>query len=290
MRKFARVIGVAYSGAFVPTQSLPGLQVYLCEAGSRPVEVAPPPSPRKYFTRREIAEWLAERLAEEVPSLVGLAHGFSFPLRYFEAYGLPLDWPAFLDDFQRHWPTDQPHTDTRSVLEGMQGLGNLRMGDPRWRRLTERRAGHRHSLFRFIAPGSMATATHAGLPWLRFLRQKLGKRVHFWPFDGWKVPTGRSVLAEVDPRMWRQAFGPGTGSNAQQDAFAIAAALDCGDRDGDMLARWLEPPLTAHERTVAEIEGWTLGVDTWPETGPEREAEPERAPRPRHQPAGGTLH
>ena len=69
----------------------------------------PPPSPRKYWTRRGIAEWLVERLAEDVPTLVGIDHGFSFPLRYFEAHHLPPDWPAFLDDFQRHWPTDDDH-------------------------------------------------------------------------------------------------------------------------------------------------------------------------------------
>jgi hypothetical protein len=40
------------------------------------------------------------------PTLVGIDHGFSFPLRYFEAHGLKPDWSAFLDDFQRHWPTD----------------------------------------------------------------------------------------------------------------------------------------------------------------------------------------
>jgi hypothetical protein len=67
----------------------------------------PPPSPRKYWTRRGIAEWLVEKLAEDVPTLVGIDHGFSFPLRYLEVHGLKLDWPTFLDDFQRHWPTDE---------------------------------------------------------------------------------------------------------------------------------------------------------------------------------------
>jgi hypothetical protein len=28
-------------------------------------------------------------------------------LRYFEEHGLPHDWPVFLDDFQKHWPTDE---------------------------------------------------------------------------------------------------------------------------------------------------------------------------------------
>jgi hypothetical protein len=39
--------------------------------------------------------------------LVGIDHGFSFTLQYFEQHGLPLDWSSYLDDFQRHWPTDE---------------------------------------------------------------------------------------------------------------------------------------------------------------------------------------
>jgi hypothetical protein len=31
----------------------------------------------------------------------------SIPLRYFEVHRLEPDWSAFLDDFQRHWPTDE---------------------------------------------------------------------------------------------------------------------------------------------------------------------------------------
>jgi hypothetical protein len=263
MRRFPRTVGITYSGAMVPQQSLPGQRVYVCDAGSSPVEVAPPPSPRKHWNRIEIAEWLVERLEEDVPTLVGIAHGFSFPLRYFEKHGLPLDWPAFLDDFQRHWPTDGPSTYVEFVLDGSCGHGALRMGSTRWRRLTDRRAGRRHSLFRFDAPLSIAKATHAGLPWLRFIRQRLGRRVHFWPFDGWDVPAGRSVLAEVDPALFRPAFGPGTGSRAQQDGFAIARALDRADSSG-LLAGWLKPPLTPGERAIAEVEGWILGVDTWP--------------------------
>ena len=107
MPAFARYIGIDYSGAQTPTASLKGLRVYLAEGGAAPVEVLPPPSPRKYRTRRGIAEWLVDRLAEDAPTLVGIDHGFSFPLRYFEVHALKPDWPTFLDDFQRHWPTDE---------------------------------------------------------------------------------------------------------------------------------------------------------------------------------------
>jgi hypothetical protein len=32
---------------------------------------------------------------------------FRSSLRYFEFHHLPPDWQEFLDDFQRHWPTDE---------------------------------------------------------------------------------------------------------------------------------------------------------------------------------------
>lgn len=103
MPAFGRYIGIDYSGAQTPTASLPGLRAYLAEGDAPPLEVAPSPSPRKYWSRRGIAEWFVQRLSEDRPTLVGIDHRFSFPLRYFEAHGLIPDWPAFLDDFQHHW-------------------------------------------------------------------------------------------------------------------------------------------------------------------------------------------
>lgn len=38
------------------------------------MEVLPPPNSRKYWTRRGIAEYLVERLVEEVPTIVGIDH------------------------------------------------------------------------------------------------------------------------------------------------------------------------------------------------------------------------
>jgi len=82
---FDRYIGIDYSGAETAKSSLKGLRVYMADRNGPPAEVPPPPSPRKYWTRCEIAEWLVERLSEVHPTLVGIDHGFSFPLRYLEA-------------------------------------------------------------------------------------------------------------------------------------------------------------------------------------------------------------
>jgi hypothetical protein len=256
---FERYIGIDYSGAETPTASLKGLRVYSSDRSNPPLEVEPPPSPRKYWTRREVAEWLAERLAEPQPTLVGIDHGFSFPMAYFEAHDLPLDWPAFLEDFQRHWPTDEDHTYVDFVRDGIAGNGKARSGNSRWRRVAELRTRTAKSVFQFDVQGSVAKSTHSGLPWLLYLRGKLAGKIHFWPFDGWDVSTGRSVVAEVYPSLWSRSF-PREGRNPDQhDAYSVAEWMRQTDLNGN-LARFFHPSLKPEEERVARIEGWILGV------------------------------
>jgi hypothetical protein len=290
MTAFTRTIGIDYSGAETPTASLKGLRVYLADGDGPTVEVPPPPSPRKYWTRKGIAEWLVERLAEDAPTLVGIDHGFSFPLRYFETHGLLPDWPLFLDDFQRHWPTDEDHVYVEFMRDGIAGNGAARMGHARWRPLTEERAGGAKSVFHFDVQGSVAKSTHAGIPWLRFIRQRLGARVHFWPFDGWEAPAGRSAIAEVYPALWSRGFANEGHTGDQHDAFSIAAWLSRADRDGS-LAAFLNPDLSPRERTLAQVEGWILGVGNHrPIRGPTQRAEaPTVAPLPAPRPAGSRI-
>jgi hypothetical protein len=258
MAAFVRTIGIDYSGAETPTSSLKGLRVYLVKDDAAPIEVHPRLSSRKYWTRKGVAEWLVDRLSENAPTLVGIDHGFSFPLRYFEAHGLDPNWPSFLDDFHRHWPTDEDNTYVEFVREGIAGNGASRMGSARWRRLTEERAGAK-SVFHFDVQGSVAKSTHAGIPWLRFIRQQLGSRVHFWPFDGWEIPADRSAIAEVYPALWSHGFRNDSLTGDQHDAFSIAFWLSRTDRDG-RLVTFLNPVLSPAERAAAEVEGWILGV------------------------------
>lgn len=256
---FARYVGIDYSGAETPNASLKGLRVYLAEGSAEAVEVQPPPSPRRYWTRRGIAEWLVERLAEEPPTIVGIDHGFSFPLRYFETHQIPPDWPTFLDDFQRHWPTDADNMYVDFIRDGAHGNGAARTGNTRWRRLTELRAGGAKSVFHFDVQGSVAKSTHAGIPWLRHLRQRHGDRVHFWPFDAWAIPPGRHAVVEVYPALWKHAFAPEDRTPDQHDAYSAASWLQRADRDG-ALGHYLHPKMSDAEAMVARIEGWILGV------------------------------
>ena len=258
MSMFDRYIGVDYSGAETPTSSLKGLRVYVANRLESPVEVHPPRSPRKYWTRRGIAEWLEHELSQDCQTLIGIDHGFSFPLRFFEANHLPFDWPAFLDDFALHWPTDEEiYVDF--VRDGSCGNAGARCTDRRWRRLTEVRAGTAKSVFHFDVRGSVAKSTHAGLPWLRYLRNRTLTRVHFWPFDGWDIPQGQSVIAEVYPALWSRSFPMERRSADQQDAYSVAAWTRGADANGT-LENYFHPQLTDGERRAAEIEGWILGI------------------------------
>lgn len=256
---FERYVGIDYSGAETPRSSLKGLRVYMADHSSRPSELQPPPSPRKYWTRKGIAEWLVRLLYEDEPTLVGIDHGFSFPIQYFETYQISHNWPTFLEDFQRHWPTDGDQIYVDFVRDGLAGNGATRSGNSKWRRLCETRVSTAKSVFHFDVPGSVAKSTHAGLPWLRYIRLQLGDRVHFWPFDGWENPELRSTIAEVYPPLWRHAFDREGRSRDQHDAYSVAAWMRNADLDGS-LVEFLHPSLETDEHRLAGIEGWILGI------------------------------
>ena len=146
----------------------------------------------------------------------------------------------------------------------------------RWRRLSEEYAGGAKSVFHFDVPGSVAKSTHAGLPWLRFIRQRLGSRVHFWPFDGWDIPAGRSAVAEVYPSLWRRDFPPQDRTPDQHDAYCAAAWLAGADRNGT-LSGYLNPDLSPAVRATAHVRGLGFGG-----LGPETERDGSVQSEPHH--------
>ena len=257
--QFKRYVGIDYSGAETPTSRLKGLRVYMATSEDEAEEVMPPSGPKRYWTRQAVAHWLLETLSQPTPTIVGIDHGFSFPIRYFEYHQILPDWDVFLRDLRRHWPTDEPHVYVDFVRDGLAGHGAARTGNAKWRRITEQRCKAK-SVFHFGCQGSVAKSTHSGIPWLLFLRERLGKDVHFWPFDGLSVPQRRSSIVEAYPALYKHRF-PATQemTGDQHDAYAIAHWLKLADASGELQIA-LHPDLDPGMQTLARVEGWILGV------------------------------
>ena len=210
MAIFARTIGIDYSGAQTPTVSLKGLRVYLAAGDGPPAEVHPLPSPRKYWTRKGVAHWLVERLAEDTPTLVGIDHGFSFPVATISRFtGWSPSWPAFLDDFLHHWPTDEDHTYVDFVRDGSAGNG-VRRGPAKCPlAAADRRTSRRRQVgisFRRAGSGGQIHPCRDSLAALHPPANS-ATRCTFWPFDGWDIPH-RAVrhCLEVYPALWSPGF------------------------------------------------------------------------------------
>jgi hypothetical protein len=273
---FDLYIGIDYSGAQTPTSRLNGLQVYAARPGELPEQIKTPAiavslaqgqknrqSLPRYWTRSEIALWLIGLAKEGTRFIAGIDHGFSFPASYFKRYGL-TSWPQFLDDFIRHWPTDRDHMYVDFVRDGVveEDGGpppNSRIGSAKELRLCERWTSSAKSVFQFDVQGSVAKSTHAGIPWLKRIRDEAGDRVHFWPFDGWQPPEGKAVIAEVYPSIFRNRYEKKGRTPDEQDAYAVSGWLAESAARGS-LDRYFNLPLTIEERRIAEREGWILGV------------------------------
>lgn len=249
---FQRHIGIDYSGAATPDSRLPGIRVFEGAPLIDPFEVRFGTD----WTRRELAHWLVDGINSGIPAIIGIDHGFSFPLAYVDKYKLKHRWPALLSDFSEHWPTCTPGA---RVTDIRNGSGQARSGNPRWKRLCEQRARGAKSIFHFGVPGSVAHSTHAGIPWLAHLRSCSKCPIHYWPFDGWTPPPGVTVVAEIYPSLWKSKFPRPDLTPDQQDAYAAASWLLATDERG-LLPKAFAPHLTPEERKQAELEGWILGV------------------------------
>jgi len=262
-------LGIGYSGAQTPLTRLKGLQVYAARPGARGAQrwesareadrCAP-----AHWNRREVAERLRTEVLSGTRFLAGVDHGFSLPVAHFGRHQLNA-WPAFLDHFVAHWPTHLDRVGVDSVRRGL-----IQQPRSAWvslqqktthdaLRLTERWTASARSVFLFDVQGVSAKAAHAGIPWLKWLRDEVGDRLHFWPFDGWQVPGDKSVIVEVHPSIFRRRYARERREPDEHDAYATVRWM------ADMAARGaleacFQPPLTPMERDVAQLEGWMLGV------------------------------
>lgn len=248
MPRFHTHIGIDYSGAATPETRLPGIRISTARSGA----VSPPGG--THWSRRAAAEWLSGVLEKTGPAIVGIDHGFSFPLAWFDAHGVEKNWGAFLREFCRACPANRPG----SRVDDFRNQAKILRGSARWRRRAEARCGAK-SVFHFGVPGSVAKSTHAGIPWLDFLRRELGGKIHFWPFDGFCVPEGKHVVAEVYPSLWRHGAAPPGESPDAHDAWTVARALCEADASG-AIGSMLQPELPEGDLPAAQVEGWILGV------------------------------
>jgi hypothetical protein len=255
MTSFKHYIGIDYSGAKKAVSRNKGLQAFKAAPDSEPRKVNSPSGKKWNWTRKEVAHWCLEQLNRDAPVIIGLDHGFSFPQAYMARYRI-IDWDQFLDDFQRHWPTDEDDHTVESLRRGNERTGALKEF-----RLTEQWTTSAQSVFKLDGAGTVGKSTHGGIPWLRFLRRQSYRRnrVHFWPFDGFDVPPNSSVVAEVFPSIFRRRYPRRYASADAHDAMCVAAWLRDMDARGH-LGTYFNPPLTDEERGIARLEGWILGI------------------------------
>ncbi len=252
---FKTYVGIDYSGAGKTMARNRGLQVFTATTDADPVKVESPAGKQFNWTRKEIAHWIRDLLRAGAPVIIGLDHGFSFPLRYMKQHRI-TSWDRFLDDFRDHWPTDQDDGAVESFRQD-----NKRTGRPNEFRLTEKWTASTQSVFKMDGAGTVGKSTHCGIPWLRFLRHHTDERgrPHFWPFDGFDVPPNRSVVAEVFPSIFRRRYPRRYRTADEHDAMCVAWWLQEMDTRGQ-LKTYFKPPLTAEERGIARLEGWILGI------------------------------
>ncbi|HEY0513351.1 MAG TPA: hypothetical protein VGH73_15685 [Thermoanaerobaculia bacterium] len=250
MSDFQQYVGVRYSGRKNPGDPIREIKVFAAVEDHEIFRELNQGHPSGRWSRRDLAEWLLGRITSGDPVVVGIDHAFSFPQSYMDRNDLK-SWVAFLQDFEENWPTRE--SPVRDLLPG-----NARTGDPDEHRLTGQWTAFPKSVFQFDIQDSLAKATHAGLPWLDYLR-RAGDRVHFWPFDGFEVPKRRSVIAEVRPARLRHRYRKEGLNPQEQDAYAICAWLQERDQLG-LLRPYFTPPLSPEETDRARLEGWILGV------------------------------
>lgn len=253
--QFKNHIGIDYSGAATPKTRSATIQTYQSQLSDLPHCVASPASTdnrKRNWNRIELFDWMVSQFEQPSPIIVGIDHGLSFPLAYFNRYQLD-SWDDFLKDFATHWPTDH----SEATVEQFRTT-TTRVGTNDELRITEQWTSSAKSVFQFDVQGSVAKSTHAGLPFAYSLRNLVPK-IHFWPYDGWEIPPGTSVLAEIYPSIFRNRFPRASRTVDQQDAYSVCRWLFEMDQS-EQLPTFFKPPIDSSTKQIAAKEGWILGV------------------------------
>jgi hypothetical protein len=246
-------IGIDYSGASSPIHARPNLKICRSFAANQPALVQPPN--KGHWSRASAYAWITGLLDEgsDEPVLIGLDHGFSWPQTYLDALNLK-NWQQVLDNVEIHFGS----------LRDLQINGNVDLKSfeafESDLRLTEERTVAAKPVFDF-RPHGVAHSTLAGLPWISLLRKQFGKKIHFWPFDGWTPPDDKHCIVEVYPTLFRRRYAADTKGmdGDSRDAYCACRWIQEADQNG-WLATYFHPQLTATQDARARREGWILGV------------------------------
>lgn len=253
--QFENHIGIDYSGAAKPRTRSATIQAYQSCQSATPRCVASPASTenrKRNWNRLELFDWMVNQFEQTRPIIIGIDHGLSFPISYFNRHQLD-SWDEFLEDFAIHWPTDHPEATVEQFR-----TTSTRVGTNDELRITEQWTSSAKSVFQFDIQGSVAKSTHAGLPFAYCLRNTVPK-VHFWPYDGWEIPPDTSVFTEIYPSIFRNRFPRTSRTVDQQDAYSVSRWLFEMDQS-EHLPTFFKPPIDLPTKRTAAKEGWILGV------------------------------
>lgn len=246
---FQRYFGLDYSGAASPLKSRDNIAVFAASRESQTAAKVPGP-----WSRKSVFDYLTSLLDGE-PALIGLDHGFSWPLEALDHLGL-ASWPELL----QHMETKYGCLREKSIKEQVDVRGAPFAQFAEHLRLTEKRTSDAKPVFAF-RPHDASWSTLAGLPWLSLLRRDHGKKIHFWPFDGWTPEVGKHCLVEIYPRLFQRLYAERCGSMTKDERDAFCAAQWMRDMDErGLLGRYFDPPRTENESASCRQEGWILGV------------------------------
>jgi hypothetical protein len=283
---FDQFVGIDWSGA---VGRYDGIAIAVCEAGDTAPALVPPPGGRRW-TRTQAAHWIAETARGDRRALIGIDCAFSMPFAKagffvrenggaFDLWALVEEVCAAVPDFHGATFALDPRFASSFWAKGKRPRTFFEL-----RRATEAAcrvegSGVPETPFKLFGPKTVGPGTLAGMRVLHHLRQTVGHRIAIWPFD--PPAPGRTVLAEIFPRMfWRRA-GLRRNTKVREGAAVAAAlaALGCAapampdrltDHQADALVTaaglrhvasdprtWAPPSLTPR---IATTEGWILGV------------------------------
>ncbi|MFC5652974.1 hypothetical protein ACFPYJ_28485 [Paenibacillus solisilvae] len=260
---FERYIGIDYSGKGLPRQKHTAIQIFESTAAEEPCRAWGRSSWSREGVHLYLAESLeAQRAGRQGAMIVGMDHGLSFPLSYFQdaARGKPVlrSYDEFLTHFDQHWGgvKELPVSAIQSPT--------LPYRNPTELRLTEKFTSSAKSVLN-LNPTliSVAFSTHAGIPWLCELRRSFGDVLHVWPYDGLIPADNKSVIAEVYPSLLysRYTYPEELVKRDEKDAYAVSQWLREQDAGGTLCHYMSLLTLTSQQRDeIVPLEGWILGV------------------------------